>query len=692
MYKPLSIICDFETALIDGSPSVKYYHPDFRVTMTGAAWLNKDGELVTKCYIGEEDSKAFLLKAKSQNITMVYHNAAFETGVIGCRFPEAQTDNWVDTMRLAQQTDNGGQMSYENTYEEEMAELDGVKHSNGLGLEACASRFLPPEFFNHKKPFLDLIIERGGKKGDFHLLTSDELVAYNLKDVETTYALYKTLLERLGALKVDWTKDHMLYRSRVRLVVKARTEGVKVDLDQANRHIELETQNIRNIETEFKTKYKDHIDAIEQSKVDSWILSAKLAATQAKRREILEVSGIPDEFRFSLASNKDKAHLFVDRLGLKPQFKSPTGSPSFNAKLLWQYGEPGNILTKLGTHKIAKIQTETLRSMAVEYDGRWHIDMKCASTRNGRMSGGGGLNVQGMSRRNAEQQQCIVADEGHIFVASDMSAGEPSVTAHYSRDANYLAATFDMVGKRPFYDDDGLLIISDVYLMVASKFPKWVGQVRDAFESKWKKILDHKGKASWIHDVNGIKGYDLWVQDSDAIAKSILKGIRGQAKALALGIAYGMGAAKMCHVAQQNGFSLTREEARAFKNLYWETFKNIKTLETKLAKLYKQNGVLVNDFGYALYPDSEHKVLNSFIQSNVAGIVDLLSKLFFERCDYARYVVNIHDEIVFQVPINKLEECKKIYQECIDELNSILGWSVDLRFGWDESTTWNIGK
>jgi DNA polymerase I-like protein with 3'-5' exonuclease and polymerase domains len=350
------------------------------------------------------------------------------------------------------------------------------------------------------------------------------------------------------------------------------------------------------------------------------------------------------------------------------------------------------MLTKLGTHKIAKIQTETLKEMAMDYDGRWHIDMKCASTRNGRMSGGGGLNVQGMSRRNPQQQRCIVADDGYLFVASDAGAGEPTVTAHYSRDPNYLAATFNMIGKRPYYNADGLLVIGDIYLMVASKFPKWSDQVKDAFESCWVKSVDDKGKSTWVKGEGGIRGYDLWVEDSDAIAKGILKKVRGYAKPLCLGISYSMGPTKMVLIAQQNGFSLSLTEARAFRKMYWETFKMVKALETKLAALYQQNGVLMNDFGYALHPNSPHKVLNSFIQSNVAGIMDLLTMLFFDRCPEARYVVNIHDEIIFQVPIGMVDHCKKIYYECVDELNRILGWSVDLRFGWDESTTWDLGK
>jgi hypothetical protein len=115
-------------------------------------------------------------------------------------------------------------------------------------------------------------------------------------------------------------------------------------------------------------------------------------------------------------------------------------------------------------------------------------------------------------------------------------------------------------------------------------------------------------------------------------------------------------------------------------------------LEKKLIIQYKSLGWVENEFGYCLYPSSEHKTLNSLIQSTVAGEVDLLSYLFFTKCPEAEYVVNTHDEITFQVPIERKEEIKKIYYECVDELNRMLSWSVKINFEWAESDTWWFNK
>ena len=286
------------------------------------------------------------------------------------------------------------------------------------------------------------------------------------------------------------------------------------------------------------------------------------------------------------------------------------------------------------------------------------------------------LNIQGMSRRNGSQQRCIVADEGKSFVFSDLSAAEPSVTAHYSHDPKYLAATLEMVGQRPYYAKDGTLMIDDIYLMVASKFPKWAAEVKAAFEATY---------------AEG-QGYEIWTVDPEFIQKKILKKIRSQAKPLVLALAYGMGAKKMVLVAQQNGFELTLTEAQAFRKLYWATFKQVDLLQKKLIVQYNSLGHIVNDFGYALYPDSEHKVLNAVIQSTVSGLMNYFNDLFFNKCPQAEFVTNIHDEVIFQVRDCEMEQVKATFEVCVKELNERLGWQVPIRFGWDVSKTFDIGK
>jgi hypothetical protein len=269
-----------------------------------------------------------------------------------------------------------------------------------------------------------------------------------------------------------------------------------------------------------------------------------------------------------------------------------------------------------------------------------------------------------------------VADEGEVIIASDLISAEPSVTANYSKDPNYLDATLNMIGKRPFYNKDGLLKIDDIYLMVASRFPSWAIEVRQAFEAYY----------------DGVQGYDLWLTNPEYLQKKVLKNVRSKSKTLSLSLAYGVGVNRMTLVAQQNQFDLSMAEAKAFKKLYWATFPLVKSLSNKLASDYKLTGVLQNDFGYCLYPSSDYKVLNSLIQSSVSGIIDLFNVLFFTRCPEAIYYLIIHDEVIFSVKEENVEKVRSFYYKCVDELNQLLGWSVPIRFGWESSKTFYIGK
>jgi DNA polymerase I-like protein with 3'-5' exonuclease and polymerase domains len=286
------------------------------------------------------------------------------------------------------------------------------------------------------------------------------------------------------------------------------------------------------------------------------------------------------------------------------------------------------------------------------------------------------LNAQGLSRKNSSQQRCFLADEGKVLIAVDLISAEPAVTAHYSRDPNYLDATLHMIGKRPYFAADGLLKIDDIYLMVASRFPSWAKEVRDAFENYY----------------DGVQGFDVWLTNPEKITKGVLKKIRNKSKPLCLGISYGLGPKKMVLVAQANEFDLTIKEARAFRKLYWDTFSYVKMLGDKLAIQYNSLGHIQNDFGYCLYPSADYKVLNSLIQSSVSGVVDVLSDIVFNKDERFQYVVCVHDEIIFQIPEEDEAELKEVFYKCVDELNDLLKWSVQIRLGWETSKTFDIGK
>ena len=60
----------------------------------------------------------------------------------------------------------------------------------------------------------------------------------------------------------------------------------------------------------------------------------------------------------------------------------------------------------------------------------------------------------------------------------------------------------------------------------------------------------------------------------------------------------------------------------------------------------------------------------------------LYTNLLFQECPWAEFVTIIHDEIIYQIPEDKVKETQKCSEKTIKELNSVLDWSVPVRIGF----------
>lgn len=281
------------------------------------------------------------------------------------------------------------------------------------------------------------------------------------------------------------------------------------------------------------------------------------------------------------------------------------------------------------------------------------------------------LNVQGLARREKRLMDCLVVDPGHVFVSVDLSAGEPTVTTHFSKDPYYMAATFGMVDKEPYYDEQGVLMIDDIYLMTMSVSPIGKARMREVFESTF----------------DGKTFQQQWLEDKEVIQKKVLKDERAFHKILCLGLGYSMGPKHMVEAAFKAGHTLSLKDARAFFKAYWSLFKGVQRLGQYLESAYSAQKYLVNPFGYRLYPEPSYKALNYYIQSSVSGIINMLCVKYFTVADYCKFVTVIHDEIIFQVPVDRLAEAKETFNRAVDSLNEDLSWSVKIRCGWVEGKT-----
>lgn len=284
------------------------------------------------------------------------------------------------------------------------------------------------------------------------------------------------------------------------------------------------------------------------------------------------------------------------------------------------------------------------------------------------------LNAQGLARREPLLMRCIESDPGMVTVSMDLAAGEPACSSHYSGDANYRYATLDGVGHRPYYDSDGTLKISDIYLTVMSRSPLGKDELRKAFDAPWP-------AGSFA---------DQWVLDSEVITKK-LKSSRQLHKILCLGLGYGMQPRKLVNTAYEAGYVITFKQAKEFFNVYWSLFAQVRELADRLEQQVRIEGSLVNEFGYRLVPDPR-KGFNYWIQSSVSGIVHILGAKLFALAPYAQFITVIHDEILAQIPGDKVEEFRQAKEAAVKSLNEDLNWTVQIRVGFAVGETWYEAK
>lgn len=410
-FKPSIIALDYETALLDGTPSVEYYRPDFRVTSAAAVWRSEDGTTKSVYFEGEEAVSEFLAKVSRVNIPCVVHNFQFEYGVTKFRFPGCERVIQVDTMRLAQVADNGGKEAQRDfkprTYLEELDEAEG-SYTTGLGLQAVASRWLGSELQNHKEPAYRWLRETAGVKAGqegkhLHLLPADLMRAYNVADAIVTLHLYDRLTSEFQRVGYDWTLDHSLYTASAKRIAEAKGRGVRVDRDALCKYRDDVLAEIAAIEDAFKSEYAGPIAEIESEYAEAYIYALKTERGQAQRRA--HVAAGTADIRFNVGSNKQLARLLVDKLGIQPKFYTEESkqskarrkdspnlppfqpSPSLKAAHLGTYGKPGEMLIQRRKRLLVLKQVENLLELSA-LDGRWHADLRACGTATGRFAGG----------------------------------------------------------------------------------------------------------------------------------------------------------------------------------------------------------------------------------------------------------------------------------------------------------------
>lgn len=351
--------------------------------------------------------------------------------------------------------------------------------------------------------------------------------------------------------------------------------------------------------------------------------------------------------QFNLASPKQLGEIMFEKLEIPVLKKTAKGAPSTKEEVLQElaldYPLPKVILEHRGLAKLKSTYTDKLPVMINPQTGRIHTSYHQAGTATGRLSSSD-PNLQNIPIRTAEGRrvrQAFIAKPGCLLVAADYSQVELRIMAHLSEDPSLLAA-FN-AGQ-------------DI----------------------------HRATAAEVFDVK---------------VEAVTTDQRRSAKAINFGLIYGMSAFGL---ARQLG--INRKQAAEYIELYFARYPGVQNYMNNIRYSAAENGYVETISGRRLYlPEinarngmrrqaAERTAINAPMQGTAADIIKramISVDSWLENSDLqSRMIMQVHDELVLEVPESELEVVKQGLIERMESAAELLvPLVVDVGVGdnWDEA-------
>ncbi|GIO16632.1 DNA polymerase [Cohnella xylanilytica] len=359
--------------------------------------------------------------------------------------------------------------------------------------------------------------------------------------------------------------------------------------------------------------------------------------------EIYRLAG----FEFNIGSPKQLGEVLFDKLGLPVIKKTKTGY-STDAEVLEKL-EPYHEIVRLILHyrTLTKLQSTYIEGLLKEIrpeDGKIHTYYRQTIAATGRLSSQF-PNLQNIPIRLEEGRQIrkafVPSEPGWHIVAADYSQIELRVLAHIS-------------------GDEGL---------------------KEAFRNEM--------------DVHTKTAMDVFGVPADQVDSNM----RRQAKAVNFGIVYGIS-----DYGLSQNLNITRKEAAAFIEQYFNAFPGVRKYMDDIVAQAKQDGYVktllerrrylpdIRASNFNLRSFAERTAMNTPIQGTAADIIKLamvrMDEELRERGLKSRMLLQVHDELVFEVPPEELETMKKLVPETMARAFPLdVPLKADVNFGvnWYEA-------
>lgn len=435
-----------------------------------------------------------------------------------------------------------------------------------------------------------------------------------------------------------YTQAHHLLLLKEKLLNEfvENTQGQKWDIKSLYKNIELPLTRV--IATVERNGIKLDPKRLQDFALELDQMIAKV------QKEIFDFAGE----EFNISSPKQLAIILYEKLQIPTGKKTKAGAYSTNEKVLLNNAEMYPIIKSVLRYrelfKLKSTYTNALIEQINPATHRVHTSYNQAIVATGRLSSTNPnlQNIHTSTELGQRIRSAFVADVGNEFITFDYSQQELRLLAHFSNEEKLIE-----------YFVDG-------------------------------------------HDIHAATAAQLFKVD---IAK-VTKQQRRIGKTVNFGIVYGISAYGLA-----DGLKIPTHEAQAYIETFFSSYPKVKTyfdniktdarnygyVETLFGRRRDASGL--NNANFQVRSGAEREIMNFPLQGSAADIIKLAmikaqDLIAAEYSDFAKMVLQIHDELVFEVSLNDKQRTKEFIEMMHQLMSSVVTLNVPVQVSYQQGKDW----
>jgi DNA polymerase-1 len=351
---------------------------------------------------------------------------------------------------------------------------------------------------------------------------------------------------------------------------------------------------------------------------------------------------------FNINSPKQLAAVLFEKLGLKPIRKTKTGYSTDEdtlTQLATQHELPAQIVNYRSLSKLKSTYVDALPELVNPETKRLHTSLNQTVAATGRLSSTEPnlQNIPVKGEYGLRIREAFIAPPGHTLLCADYSQIEPRILAHLSQDPRLLAVF---------------------------------------------------AKGEDIHMATAMEIFGL-------PSSQITRDMRRVAKTVVFGIVYGISPFGLA-----SNIGVTQAEARKYIETFFEKFSAVRALMDRNIEEGKTKGYTTTILGRRRpIPElqsgdpvqrgfGERMAVNSPIQGSAADLIKVaminVNNLLHREMPHMKMILQVHDELIFEVPEKDLEEAKHLVKQEMEATGKKIGLSVPLKVDLGTGHNWRV--